>query len=448
MEKISRSYIEKQTAYLNSLSDEEKYIINLYTIINSINAFIRNGFAIDRDVATHNEMADRFCKNPDELNKCFMYYYQKLQNVILNAPKTEERIVLYRGVQSIEYYKTKEKFHKNTGFMSTSLDFNIAKMFSFGGGYVIKIIVPIGFHLLVLGSLNSYIESVEVLLPNDTTFYIKKDFRFNSEFGVKMAEIMLVSEPTNVDVSESQFKGEMPDFSNVSAYTEQLAKFVIEDEKSSTVDVVIDNLTEEDFKQFETIDEINNLTISNSNLNKKLISNLRRLNIKKLRLHDITFEDNSYKYLKCYELILHNNMNHDKISEIKTKILKLIEFDLSFFEFNFSTEIYIFNKCNNYPNIITEEKPIELSMIECDIENLDFLEFVSVKSLIIENCINLRDLEIIESFESLRYFRLINEGTNLEQYTKQKLIDMLKSLGNLEQVDIVNNGVRITLNDF
>lgn len=58
MEKISRSYIEKQTAYLNSLSDEEKYIINLYTIINSINAFIRNGFAIDRDVATHNEMAD------------------------------------------------------------------------------------------------------------------------------------------------------------------------------------------------------------------------------------------------------------------------------------------------------------------------------------------------------------------------------------------------------
>ena len=147
--------------------DQEKYIIELYPqgFSYEINNFIREGFECkpyegedeNERMEARREYFSQFCKDSNEINKCLMYYYQKLQNIILNAPKTEERLIVYRGIRTIEFFKTEEPTHKNVGIMSTSLDFNIAQSAEFTKGYVLKIVVPKGFSCLFIGSLNTII---------------------------------------------------------------------------------------------------------------------------------------------------------------------------------------------------------------------------------------------------------------------------------------------------
>ena len=117
---ISQNYIDKQTEYLNSLTNEEKYVIYLYTRGFSyiMNTFIRNNFTAYEDMSSGAlRTLSAFCKDTEsKVQDCLMYYYQKLQNIILTAPKTEEEIVVYRGIYKIDFFKTREVVHKNLGF--------------------------------------------------------------------------------------------------------------------------------------------------------------------------------------------------------------------------------------------------------------------------------------------------------------------------------------------
>ena len=95
-----------------------------------------------------------------------------------------------------------------------------------------KIVIPEGFSCLFIGSLNTDTWQNEVLLPNDISFYIKRNFEPYKT--VLMAEIVLVSEPNPLPLIESQFNETKFDKSNLTADTHNIQEF--REQKSDSIE--------------------------------------------------------------------------------------------------------------------------------------------------------------------------------------------------------------------
>ena len=104
----------------------------------------------------------------------------------MRSPINPHRFVTYRGSQTKDYFETpsgatknaerSKQIFQNVGFFSTTLMVDTAKRFS-DGKYISRIIVPAGYHCLYLEPIAPLYEEREILMPDQTQYYITSGFQ-------------------------------------------------------------------------------------------------------------------------------------------------------------------------------------------------------------------------------------------------------------------------------
>lgn len=111
----------------------------------------------------------------EEVLKLFI---EDLTNIIVNAPTNSKTMVVYRGVRNNFYITNSTKdVYQNLGFVSTSLDIEVAKEFQRPVSpeddvkcCIQRVLLPKGTHAITLFPLSNFQDEKEVLLPTGT-FY-------------------------------------------------------------------------------------------------------------------------------------------------------------------------------------------------------------------------------------------------------------------------------------
>ena len=111
--------------------------------------------------------------------ECVQKFCERLQRIILQAPRIQQESVVYRGEKSLWYRREHfdQKQVEHAGFMSTTLSATKAEEFAVqivnGVPTIKKIILPAGSPALLLMPMTKFVQELEVLLPTEATFEIK-----------------------------------------------------------------------------------------------------------------------------------------------------------------------------------------------------------------------------------------------------------------------------------
>lgn len=215
-------FLRQQHIFLSSLTTREIYNIKYYTYHGDIylNAFIQGTFSLDlikgysgNLVSNDNDLCYFFYQLKDYFkyndykgqqinindnksfilfikNECFNFdmsiydyifknYLIEMKQIFMKAPKTTEKIILYRGI-SFDYLSLslKKDYYKNTQFTSTSLFFE--KAFDYASSknkMVIKINVNIGMPIIFVEGITLAEKDFEVIIPINAIFYVKHPFK-------------------------------------------------------------------------------------------------------------------------------------------------------------------------------------------------------------------------------------------------------------------------------
>lgn len=149
-------------------------------------------------------------------------FIQDLMNIIDNAPTNNRTMVVYRGVRNNFFLtKSKEDIYKNLGFVSTSLDIEIAKEFQRPVSpnddpkcCIQRVLLPKGIRSIVLFPLSNFQDEKEVLLPTGTIYKLQKkkvlksfyryqedngtDLCFNNIVKINVSDIVVGNPQDNV----------------------------------------------------------------------------------------------------------------------------------------------------------------------------------------------------------------------------------------------------------
>lgn len=187
---MSPQDFENQLDYLESLSDFEKNIIELYTYIGdrALHSYIRSGLSLTAEnEAFMQENANYFNFKWPNIPKTLRGKALKLKRleimsrtlnqIILNAPPIMKSFDVYRGLKTIQHLQQEtisSQFLVNKSILSTSLSINTALSFSSAeNGGITKILIPEGSRCL----LNSNkMDEFEIILNAGCNFQIIQDF--------------------------------------------------------------------------------------------------------------------------------------------------------------------------------------------------------------------------------------------------------------------------------
>ena len=149
-------------------------------------------------------------------------FIKDLINIIMKAPKNTKQMVVYRGVRNNFYLQeSKDNIYKNIGFVSTSLDIDVAKEFQKpltpnddAKCCIQRILVPKGTHSVVIFPISTFQNEKEVLLPSGVIYKLfrKKilksfyrhpenastDLCFNNIIKVGVSDIVLTNPQDNI----------------------------------------------------------------------------------------------------------------------------------------------------------------------------------------------------------------------------------------------------------
>jgi hypothetical protein len=111
----------------------------------------------------------------------------KLNEIIKKSPPTEKKMIVYRGDKTDTYFKndTKNKFFKNKGFISTTLSYVNATIFTDGNNLdkslktsedccMKEITILPGSKLLFVGGVSTVPREIEFVLGTNTTYLMRK----------------------------------------------------------------------------------------------------------------------------------------------------------------------------------------------------------------------------------------------------------------------------------
>jgi hypothetical protein len=238
-------FLQQQHIFISSLNTRELYNIKYYTYHGDIylNSYIQGTFSIDiiKDYSgnlfsNENDLCYFFYQlkdyfksykyndkeidiNDNDLfinfikNEClnfdmkiyeyiFAKYLLEMNEIFKKAPKTTDKLILYRGITS-DYIssKLKKDFFKNTQFTSTSLFIEKAIGYSSGKNkMILKINVPKGMSLIFVEGITLAENDFEVIIPINSIFLVKKTFHI-IPFYKKKEDIICPDEdyiPVNV----------------------------------------------------------------------------------------------------------------------------------------------------------------------------------------------------------------------------------------------------------
>ena len=106
-----------------------------------------------------------------------------LQKIIMNAPPTRKKMIVYRGIKTGDFFFTgvKNSIYRNNGFVSTSPSAKIAQGFSGKECCMKKITLLPGVHTVFLSGFSAFPKETEFLLPMTVNYYVR-----NSSEGIQM----------------------------------------------------------------------------------------------------------------------------------------------------------------------------------------------------------------------------------------------------------------------
>jgi len=218
-EKNLSEFIEQQNNFIKSLNIREIYNLKYYTYRGDIylNSFIDNNGIFDPDIISSNsggiidddsdlcyyffQFYDYFKinnnyegkevpTNDDKLfikfiqdnyldfnNEIYKYvfnsYIKELKDIFNKAPRTLNRVVLYRGVnESYILKQSKKGYYLTNHFSSTSLFPEIAYNYTKKKKIILKIIVEKGMPLIFVEGITLAKGDFEVIMPINSTLYI------------------------------------------------------------------------------------------------------------------------------------------------------------------------------------------------------------------------------------------------------------------------------------
>ena len=165
--------------YVNSLSDDDKELLTLWThacnllqrqedVINNNN---NNNVIAEQDNEKMNKEMQDLTRKP--------YLRNRLHQIFMQAPKTSTDLIFYRGLSK----KCSQLKKTSNNPIAVSFDIIVAKTFSNnGGGCLLKITVPKNSNILAIDRVSIFKgEESEILLPTNSNFIeIPKDENNNN----------------------------------------------------------------------------------------------------------------------------------------------------------------------------------------------------------------------------------------------------------------------------
>jgi len=103
-------------------------------------------------------------------------YINDLDIIINNSPELHSELVVYRGCKQSFIPPNQGYLYNNQGFLSTSLDIEIANQFTNAktGGHLQRILLLPGMHVMLLTGISQFAHEQEILLGSNTVYYIAK----------------------------------------------------------------------------------------------------------------------------------------------------------------------------------------------------------------------------------------------------------------------------------
>ena len=221
LEMPSEAWTEMQITYFENIDEIDQEYLTLYSLHGDriLNGFIRSNYALTEDNAQYivdnydqfKFTLENFINNGGEyLEDYVMEFYNSLMSTILNAPALDKDVVFYRGITDKDFFDaaTDNSVYQNNGFLSTTGHTKVA--LSFSDGYINRVVVPKGYHCVLLSNSN-FLREFEFLLPDKTKFYISKNFEQRKMFyknnykDFQVNEIILINEE-NIKINSKEKK--------------------------------------------------------------------------------------------------------------------------------------------------------------------------------------------------------------------------------------------------
>ena len=164
---IKKSWIEKQKKYFDSLPNHIQQILKDYTgqSYEIINEYLRTGYLNNNML----KLLKKYNTSESDLNSVFY----DATNAILNAPVTENSIIVYRKNKDKKHFDGIENnIYENRGILSTSYSTR-----KWSGQFWNIITIPKGYSCLYAEYFSYNKGEKEILLPDKSMYYITQDFR-------------------------------------------------------------------------------------------------------------------------------------------------------------------------------------------------------------------------------------------------------------------------------
>ena len=204
-------WIQDQKQYLARLNQADQQLVRFYTDYGDriLNNFIRHGWSITEDdlddiriyynegeVAPVLESVMTTLNDQVTVERVLMEIYNRLNQIINQSPINPQRFVSYRGSRTKDYFDQVQGIFQNVGFFSTTLLIEKAIYFS-QRKYMTRIMIPEGYHCLYLESLTNAGGEHEILMSDQTKYYITSGFRWR-DYGtyIPTNELVLIKTRT------------------------------------------------------------------------------------------------------------------------------------------------------------------------------------------------------------------------------------------------------------
>ncbi len=159
--------LQQQRAYLNSISGTEEYAELLDYTKHNLKFLRMSAFLRTPSPKTFYELKEFFGADPlVNLRR----YVDNINQIILNAPRSQKPVTVYRGTGDVSMAMKKASFSMK-GFSGTSLKPEVAAAFADSTKCcTYRLILPPGTPFLFVGFISSVSSEYEVLLPLQSAF--------------------------------------------------------------------------------------------------------------------------------------------------------------------------------------------------------------------------------------------------------------------------------------
>lgn len=199
LEYPSKKWIGKQNKYVDQLSPIDFKLLVLYSHNGDvfINNFLRDG----KIITNKNLLYVRSRKSTflpiikdlggsstivkEELQLFAEYFVKRVEKIIRRSPVLDKDIVLYRGLRTLPYKDEEKEVIGLKGFSSMSMSLQVAIDFARDRGYVEKVIVPKGSHL-IFNYESKYPIELELLPPPNSLFRVLRECKWEKFFKMRM----------------------------------------------------------------------------------------------------------------------------------------------------------------------------------------------------------------------------------------------------------------------